>query len=146
MSDATRDPKAEEAPEGAIATAREPADEEPVVPATDNLARKSTLDMLWANVETRWDDDKAHAAFLEFAAAKGDLPEAAGRYREIKDAGGPRSELAQKKLAAIMVIAMQMLASERSDPRTKPPRWLTFLVFCVSVAIVAWVARFVLHR
>lgn len=115
-------------------------------PAADPRAKSSTLDLLWANVEARWDDDKAHAAFLEFAAAKGELPEAAGRYREIKDAGGPRSELAQKKLSAIMLIAMQMLASERTDPAKKPPKWLTFVVFAVSFAIVAWVARLVFRR
>ena len=106
----------------------------------------STLDVLWKNVEARWNDDKAHAAFLEFAAAKGELPEAAGRYRDIKDAGGERSEMAAKKLSAIMVIAMQMLASERTDPGKKPPKWLTFMVFIISFSIVGWVASIILRH
>lgn len=104
------------------------------------------FDILWKNVEARWDDDKAHAAFLEFAAAKGELPEAAGRYRAIKEAGDERSPIAEKKLGAIIVIATQMLASERSDPSKKPPKILTFIVFVVSFAIVAWVASVVLRR
>ena len=106
----------------------------------------ATFTMLWDNVVARWDDDKAHAAFLEFASSKGELPEAAGRYRAIQDEKSDRSELATKKLGAIMAIAMQLMAQERTDPQKKPPKWLTLLVFLVSAAIVLWVAKHVLAR
>lgn len=138
MSEEERDP-----PQAAAADDADHADD------ADDAALPmvtSTLDILWKNTLDHWNDDKAHAAFLEFAAAKGELPEAAGRYREIKDAGGERSEMAAKKLSAIVTIAMQMLASERTDPGKKPPTWLTVIVMMVSFAIVGWVASIILRH
>ena len=137
-----------DAPVAAAQWTQEAHDETPDGTKTDaaTTAGRSTLDMLWENAVARWDEDKAHTAFLEFAAAKGELPEAAGRYRAIKDAGGPRKDLAEKKLAAITLIAIQMLASERSDPPKKAPKWLSFVAFVISFSLVAWVASIVLRR
>ena len=37
------------------------------------------IDELWAKVSASWDDEKAHAAFLELCRLRGQLPEAAAR-------------------------------------------------------------------
>ena len=71
------------------------------------------LDALWKNVLDHWDDDKAHTAFLEHCRHQDQLVEAAVRYRGM--AGDrARSEIAERRLKAVAILAMTKLESGRS--------------------------------
>ena len=75
------------------------------------------LEALWKQVLDRWDDDKAHGAFLEHCRTTDQLVEAAVRYRGM--AGDrKRGESAQKRLQGVAILAMSELESART---THPP-------------------------
>jgi hypothetical protein len=86
----------------------------------------SGVDPLWDRVLAAWDDDKVHSALIEFAVRTENLPDVAGRYRELKD-DPEKGERAKKQLNAIVVAATQMmLATKATRPETiKPPWWMT---------------------
>jgi hypothetical protein len=75
------------------------------------------LESLWKRVLEHWDDDGAHAAFLEYCRERERLVEAAVRYRGM--AGDhARSAIAKKKLDAVLLVAMAELeVSRRTDRR-----------------------------
>ena len=75
------------------------------------------LEALWKNVLDRWDDEKAHAAFLDHCQNADQLVEAAVRYRGM--AGDrERGEAAEKRLQGVAVLAMAKLESTRTtEPR-----------------------------
>jgi hypothetical protein len=102
------------------------------------------LDELWAKVSARWDDDKAHAAFLELCRLQGALSEAAARYRRARDASDDEAEreLLQKRLAGIALVAMLELEAARSTetPREvqlaqRVLRWIVLLL-CLAALVV----------
>lgn len=102
------------------------------------------FESLWQRVLEQWDDDKIHAAFLEYARSRYLLPQAGARYREMKESDPGRSEVVDKKLAALMVMAVGMLESSRSEAPKRPPRWLTFVTFLLCAALVLFLAKRVL--
>lgn len=78
----------------------------------------AAFEALWKTVLDRWSDDRTHGAFLEYCGASDQLAEAATRYRGMKG-DRDRSEIAEKRLAAIAVIAIAKLEATRSPARPK---------------------------
>jgi hypothetical protein len=104
------------------------------------------FETLWARVLEDWTNEKTHGAFLEFVIREKMLPDAAGRYRAIKDAGDDRSALAKKKIDAIVIAATQMLTEAKTPPPEKNNRWMTVFAFIVSVILLFVLARAVFRR
>ncbi len=104
------------------------------------------FETLWARVLEDWTNEKTHGAFLEFVIREKMLPDAAGRYRAIKDEGGDRSPLAKKKIDAIVIAATQMLTEAKTPPPEKNNRWMTVFAFIVSVILLFVLARAVFRR
>ena len=81
-------------------------------------AADPTLEALWKKVVDHWDDEHAHAAFLDYCRRGERLVEAAVRYRGM--AGDhSRSVVAKKKLDAVAMLAMAEL--EVSRRKSRPP-------------------------
>ena len=90
---------------------------------------------LWGRVVGAWDDDRAHAAFLEYAIASRKMPQAAACYRSQTEVP-ERSELAKKKLSALVIAATAMLESMRT-PRPQGGSWkMTLVAALVASALV----------
>lgn len=121
--------EAEEAP-------RAPGEFEDAAPGVPAI-----FEALWARVLDDWTNEKTHGAFLELAIREKMLPDAAGRYRAIKDAGDDRSALAKKKIDAIVIAATQMLTEAKTPPPEKNNRWMTVFAFIVCVILLFVLAR-----
>ncbi len=80
------------------------------------MAPDASLDALWKNALDRWDDDRAHAAFLDHCQRTGQLAEAAARYRGMT---GDRSRgpSAEKRLHGVATLALLALEASRTTPR-----------------------------
>lgn len=99
------------------------------------------FESLWQRVQDDWDDDKVHNAFLEYARTRFLLPEAGARYRKMKEDDPSRAEVVDKKLGALMALALSMLESERSEPTKGTPRWLTFVTFAICLGLLLLLAK-----
>jgi hypothetical protein len=79
------------------------------------MAPDASLEALWKNALDRWDDDHAHAAFLEHCQRTGQLAEAAARYRGMT---GDRSRgpSAEKRLQGVATLALLSLEASRTPP------------------------------
>jgi hypothetical protein len=81
----------------------------------------AALEALWKNVVDHWNDDKAHAAFLEHCQSSDQLVEAAVRYRGMKG-DRDRGPEAEKRLQGVALLAMAKLEAARSASRPSPRR------------------------
>lgn len=110
-------------------------------PASD--ADAIVFDALWSGVVNGFENDERHAKFLDHAHRNGRLLDAARRYAALKD-DPERGEAANKRLAAITMLATQEMLATKSTRRRRPPPWLYVLTVLVCggllacVAIVAW--------
>lgn len=82
------------------------------------------LDTLWGRALEAWEDDKVHAALLEFALRSGKLPDLAGRYRSVKD-DADKGAAAKKRIDGIVLAATHMMLAQKTPKPTKNPPWLT---------------------
>lgn len=104
------------------------------------------FESLWSRVLEAWDDDKAHAALLDYALRNERLPVAAGRYRALKD-DPDKAARAQKKLDGIVVAATQMMLALKTPPaRTKVPWQITLVAFVIMAFILTMIAYGMLGR
>jgi hypothetical protein len=87
------------------------------------------LDALWKNVLDHWDEDKAHAAFLDGCRMRAKLAEAATRYRGMTG-DHERGPQAEKRLKSVLAIAMAELEVSRT-PDTVVKRSAGSLVLLV---------------
>jgi hypothetical protein len=95
----------------------------------------AAFEALWKNVLDHWDDDRAHGAFLEHCQHSDQLPEAAARYRGMKG-DRERSAIADKKLAAVAIVALAKLEATRTKlPRS--PRRTSSLILAASFGLAA---------
>jgi hypothetical protein len=74
------------------------------------------LEALWKHVLDHWDNDAAHHAFLEYCHNGEALDEAAVRYRGMKG-DRDRGPGAEKRLTAVLMLAMSKLQVSRSEPK-----------------------------
>lgn len=101
---------------------------------------------LWTRALEAWDDDKVHLALLDHAMRTRNLPDLAGRYREVKDSGDEaKLPQAKKRLDAIVVAATHMLLAMKSPPRQGVPRSITMSVVGICFVLVGLVAYAILH-
>lgn len=95
----------------------------------------AAFEALWKSVLDRWDDERAHGAFLEYCQATDQLAEAAARYRGMKG-DRDRSVVADKRLAGITIVALAKLHATRS-PSAPSGRRLGGLILAGSFALAA---------
>ena len=94
----------------------------------------AAFEALWKSVLDRWDDDRTHGAFLDYCGASEQLAEAAARYRGRKG-DRYRSEVAEKRLAGIAIVALAKLEATRSPaPR---PRSVGNLILAAAFGLAA---------
>lgn len=75
------------------------------------------LETSWNALTTHWDDDDSHRAFVALAQSLGRLPDAAARYKTLRD-DPVRGALAQKGLERILKVAMLALSPPRRHTTT----------------------------
>lgn len=107
-------------------------------PRTGPLVDPS-IEALWAHVLDHWEEEKAHAAFLQHCDQLNQLAEAATRYRGMTG-DHTRAEIAEKKLKAIAVLAMAKLETQRSQPSSGSRSLLTWVAFFLLTAAALTVA------
>ena len=98
-----------------------------------------SIEALWAHVLDHWQDEQAHAAFLQQCDHLNQLAEAATRYRGMTG-DRTRAEVAEKKLKAVAVLAMAKLESHRTPPSEGHPVLVTVLALLLVGAAALAVA------
>lgn len=101
-------------------------------------AETDPLEAAWEEIEARWDDGEAHERAAALADALDRLGELGGRYRRIREEGGPRSEEAQRRAQAIVVRAMGRLRATPREPRRSAIEWVMLGVSITLVAAALW--------
>jgi hypothetical protein len=86
------------------------------------------LEALWKNVLERWENDAAHHAFLDHCQRHDALDDAATRYRGMKG-DRERGPIAEKRLKAVLMLAMSKLEATRSDRAASSPFSKLLLIF-----------------
>jgi hypothetical protein len=97
----------------------------------------ATLEVLWKRVLDHWDDETAHALFLD-ACQKGDrLVEAAVRYRGMA-ADRDRGPVAQKRLASVTALALTKLETSRTGWSAPRPQYggIALIVLFVLATLI----------
>ncbi len=97
---------------------------------------RDALDELWAHVEERWDDPKAHDLFVQSCFDRGRLDRAAARYKACTQ-DAQRFTVADKRLQAVVFLASQALEQDRSAPARPNHRWLVLVAVVVCAGSVA---------
>src|SRR5882724_6959877 len=95
----------------------------------------AAFEALCKNVLDHWTDDRAHGAFLEHCQLSDQLPEAAARYRGMKG-DRDRSAIAEKRLAAVAIVALAKLEASRTKARRNPRR-VEGLILAASFGLAA---------
>jgi hypothetical protein len=90
------------------------------------------FEALWRHTLEHWHDEKAHAAFLQYVEQHNLLAEAAARYRGMTG-DHTRAELAEKKLAAVAVLAIAKLESQRTPSKGPTNRLVLIAVGLVGL-------------
>ncbi len=97
---------------------------------TDDLV----FETLWGRVLEAWDEDKPHAAALEYAMRAQRLPELAGRYRKLSE-DPEKGARAKKKLDALVLAATQMMLAMKTPRMEKMPPAIAWSALFVFMAI-----------
>lgn len=103
--------------------------------AADDAKQDVILDTLWGRALEAWDDDKVHAAMLEFALRNGKLPDLAGRYRSVKD-DADKGAVAKKRIDGIVLAATHLMLAHKTPKPTKNPAWLTASALVLAVVLI----------
>jgi hypothetical protein len=80
--------------------------------------QQGALETLWKHVLDHWQEEAAHAAFLEYCRQHDLLVEAAVRYRGMKG-DHARGALAEQKLTTIRALALSRMAASRTPERPR---------------------------
>jgi hypothetical protein len=130
-----------------VSEAKDPSPDEPATvtaPKTDDDDTDAIFETLWDRIDAAWDDEKTHAALLEYALRTEMLPQLAGRYRKVKDASPERAERAQKKIDGIIVALTHVMMSQKSPLPQKVPWQLTLSVGLACMLALLYLARIML--
>jgi len=95
------------------------------------------LEALWKNALDNWDNDAAHHAFLDHCSRHEALDEAAVRYRGMTG-DHERGAGADKRLKAVLLLAMSKLEVHRSEPKaaSSPLTKLVLIAFFLLGSLV----------
>jgi hypothetical protein len=97
-----------------------------------------SMDELFEDVRAHWDEASRHTAFLKLAQIRGELARAAALYRDEKAARPERGDEADKRLAAVMVLATESLQLTRTPPpEVKKSTWIVIGGVFVGLALYA---------
>jgi hypothetical protein len=129
---------------GAVTEPTTEASQKDALPVTEPVT-ETGFEPLWQRVLEAWDDDKAHAAALEYALRTENLPLIAGRYRKLLD-DPAKAERAKKRLDAIIVAATQLMMSMKTPPRTKVPLPITMSAVGLFLFALAFLVYAITHR
>ncbi|MCC6526537.1 MAG: hypothetical protein IT373_28065 [Polyangiaceae bacterium] len=102
---------------------------------------------LWERTVARPDEDAAHTAYLEHCVRAGQLPLAARRYRERRDAlpvDDPSRAGLEKRLGAVALLAIRDLDARREARAVEPGRRRQAALLLLAVLVVAALAALVL--
>lgn len=77
------------------------------------------IDAPWAKLQAAWDEDAAHAKFLDAAAAADALDVAAAHYRRRRDAN-PDDARAKSGLERTLMLAQRIYQARAQSERTPP--------------------------
>jgi hypothetical protein len=106
----------------------------------------AAFEALWKNVLDRWDDERAHGAFLEHCQITDQLAEAAARYRGMKG-DRERGAVAEKRLAGVAIVALAKLEASRSRPHHPGSRTGTLVIATAfGLGTIALLAYLMLSR
>ena len=106
----------------------------------------AAFEALWKNVLDRWDEERAHGAFLEHCQVTDQLAEAAARYRGMKG-DRERGTVAEKRLAGVAIVALAKLESTRSRPhRSRSRTGALVLATAFGLATVVLLGYLLLSR
>lgn len=94
------------------------------------------VDDAWSRLEARWEDDEAHRKFIALCAAMGRLPEAARRYREVRENDESRRERAAAQIDRLLAHAMSTLESQRSEPPRNIRPVLVWIAAAITIAMI----------
>jgi hypothetical protein len=104
-----------------------------------DAASDPVLESLWERALAAWEDDRAHAAVLEYALRTQALPQVAGRYRAL--VGDPEhGGRAQKRLDALVAAATATLFATKTPRPEKIPLPITLSAFGVCAVLLGWLA------
>jgi hypothetical protein len=99
-----------------------------------------SMDELFEEVQVHWDEPQRHTAFLKWAQIRSELARAAALYRQEKAARPERTEEADQRLAAIMLLATESLQLSRTPPpEVKKSTWI--LIGGVFVGVALYVVK-----
>jgi hypothetical protein len=106
------------------------------------------LDALWAAVDAGWDDDAAHARFLDEAARLGALDVAAARYgKRLRQENDARARVGLERAA---LLAERLHAADvAATPAEPAARWLKVLGVALAALLFvagAWLLVVALRR
>jgi hypothetical protein len=107
------------------------SDKAPAAAETDDLV----FETLWGRVLEGWDDDKPHAAILDYALRSQRLPDLAGRYRALKD-DPVKGMRANKRVDALVLAATQMMLSAKTPPYKRPPPFLSLTALVIFLVVM----------
>ncbi len=100
---------------------------------------------MWNTTLDAWDDDKRHAALLEYALRSKKLPDLAARYRALAD-DTDKGPLAKKRLDALVIAATQLMMNMKTPKPTRNPPWLTATALLIMVIAIGSVVYAMLKR
>ena len=104
---------------------------------TDSIPEpRDELDELWAHVEGRWDEPKAHDLFVQACFERQRLDVAAARYKAATS-DTSRSAVADKRMQSVIFLATQALQEDRSPPPAKSNKWAVVVAIVICAASVA---------
>jgi hypothetical protein len=90
---------------------------------------EDAIERAWRELlDERWEEDKAHQAFLTLCASTDRLAEAGRRYREVRERNPARAERAKKEIDRTLVRAMQNLSALETEPARQNTKLRMFLV------------------
>ncbi|MFO0624509.1 MAG: hypothetical protein U0325_02750 [Polyangiales bacterium] len=99
------------------------------------------LDTAWHELSANWDAEERHRSFVALAAALDRLPEAASRYRALRD-DPERGAGARRGLEKVLGAAMARLSAER---REAPPARSNYLLALTALGCL-WIGTLVIAR
>lgn len=102
------------------------------------------LEALWKNVTDRWDDDRAHQAFVEHCQGTDQLVEAAVRYRGMKG-DRERGPAADRRLQGVALVAMAKLEAAHTAARPRPRRTASLVLIVFFLAATIGLSLYLAH-
>jgi hypothetical protein len=113
-----------------------------VADESTDAAQAAITDALWRAVLDDFDDDAVHAKFIQHCGTRGQLAEAAKRYRHHRDGldddDEAPHEAAEKRLNAVALLAVAQFDTDLGDePRRHPAlAWITLFIVLMFIAAV----------